>query len=123
MPEPDQSYAETLARLVTQVTAHRGRLTTPEQQAVAPGKQIERPASGWLPTGADLDAATAATHATLMDTAATPQDIQAAAEHKQAIHEAYMQRPGGDAQLQAWAEEWTARYEARAAHPEIELGE
>lgn len=67
----------------------------------------------WLPTGADLDAATAATLAMLIDPSATPQDTQAAAEQEQAIHEAYLQRPGGDAQLQAWVEEWTARYEAR----------
>jgi hypothetical protein len=69
---------------------------------------------GWLPTGADLDAATAATIATLNDPAATPRGILAAAEHEQAVHEAFLQRPGGDAQLQAWAEEWAARYEARA---------
>jgi len=68
--------------------------------------------NGW-PTGADLDTVTAATLATLKDPAATPQDIYAAAEHEQAIHEAYLQRPGGDAELQAWAEEWAARYEAR----------
>ena len=68
-----------------------------------------------LPTRADLDAATAATLATLKNPAATPQDVQAAAEHEQAVHEAYMQRPGGDAELQAWAEEWAARYEVRTA--------
>jgi hypothetical protein len=65
------------------------------------------------PTAADLDAATAATAAALADPAATPQDIHAAAEHEQAIHQAYLQRPGGDADLQAWAEEWAARHEAR----------
>jgi hypothetical protein len=74
-------------------------------------------------TKPDLDAATAATLATLKDPAATPQDIQAAAEHEQAVHEAYLQRPGADAQLQAWAEEWAARYETRTAHTAgIELG-
>ena len=78
--------------------------------------------NGRLPTGRDLDAATAATATALADAAATPRDIQAAAEHEQAVHEAYLQRPGADAQLQAWAEEWAARYEARVAHPEIELG-
>jgi hypothetical protein len=71
----------------------------------------------WLPTGAGLDAATAATLAMLIDPSATPQDIQAAAEQEQAIHEAYLQRPGGDAQLQAWAEEWAARHEARTTQP------
>jgi hypothetical protein len=42
MPQPDQPYAETLARLVTQVTAHRGRLTTLEQRADAIDERIER---------------------------------------------------------------------------------
>jgi hypothetical protein len=74
-------------------------------------------------TKPDLDAATAATLATLEDPAATRQDIQAAAEHEQAVHEAYLQQPGADAQLQAWAEEWAARHEARTAHTAgIELG-
>jgi len=42
MPQPDQPYAETVARLVTQVTAHRGRLTTLEQRADAVDARIER---------------------------------------------------------------------------------
>ena len=42
MPQPDQPYAETVARLVTQVTGHKGRLTTLEQRADAADKQIER---------------------------------------------------------------------------------
>jgi hypothetical protein len=42
MPQPDQPYAETVARLVTQVTAHRGRLTTLEQRADAIDERIER---------------------------------------------------------------------------------
>jgi hypothetical protein len=42
MPQPDQPYAETLARFVTQVTAHRGRLTTLEQRADAVDERIER---------------------------------------------------------------------------------
>ena len=78
-----------------------------EPQRVAEGSN---PRTGWPPTGADLDDATAAT---LADPAATPQDIQAAAEHEQTVHEAYLQRPGGEAQLQACAEEWAARYQAR----------
>jgi hypothetical protein len=72
--------------------------------------------NGW-PTSADLDAATAATTATLANPAATLQDVQAAAEHEQAVHEAYLQRPGGDADLQSWAEEWASRYEARTTQP------
>jgi hypothetical protein len=35
VPQPDQSCAETVARLVTQVTPHRERLTTLEQRADA----------------------------------------------------------------------------------------
>jgi hypothetical protein len=42
MPQSDEPYAETVARLVTQVTAHRGRLTTLEQRADAMDKRIER---------------------------------------------------------------------------------
>ena len=42
MPQPDQPYAETVARLVTQVTGHRGRLTALEQQTDAMDKRIER---------------------------------------------------------------------------------
>jgi hypothetical protein len=42
MPQPDeQPYAETVARLVTQVTAHRGRLTALEQRADAADKRLE----------------------------------------------------------------------------------
>jgi hypothetical protein len=41
MPQPDQPYAETVARLVTQVTGHRGRLTALEQRADAMDKRIE----------------------------------------------------------------------------------
>jgi hypothetical protein len=77
---------------------------------------MDQPTTGMTndwPTGADLDAATAATAVALKDPAATPRDIHAAAEHEQAVHEAYLQRPGGDADLQAWAEEWAARYETR----------
>jgi hypothetical protein len=42
MPQPDERYPETVARLVTQVTGHRGRLTTLEQRADAMDKRIER---------------------------------------------------------------------------------
>ena len=42
MPQPDEPYPETIARLVTQVTGHRGRLTALEQRADAADKQIER---------------------------------------------------------------------------------
>jgi hypothetical protein len=42
MPQPDHPYAETVARLVTQLTAHRGRLTTLEQRADAVDERMER---------------------------------------------------------------------------------
>jgi hypothetical protein len=42
MPQPDEPYGETVARLVTRVTAHRGRLTTLEQRADAVDERLER---------------------------------------------------------------------------------
>ncbi len=42
MPQPDQPYGETVARLVVQVTAHKGRLTALEQRADAADQLIER---------------------------------------------------------------------------------
>jgi hypothetical protein len=43
MPQPDeQPYADTVARLVTQVTAHRERLTTLEQRVDATDRRLER---------------------------------------------------------------------------------
>ena len=41
MQQPDEPYPETVARLVTQATAHRGRLTTLEQRADAIDHRIE----------------------------------------------------------------------------------
>lgn len=42
MPQPDQPYGETVARLVIQVTAHKGLLTTLQQRADVMDKRIER---------------------------------------------------------------------------------
>jgi hypothetical protein len=42
MPQPDEPYAETVARLVSQATGHRERLTTLEQRADAMDQRIER---------------------------------------------------------------------------------
>ena len=58
----------------------------------------------WLPSRADLDAATARTAATLADRAASPADVQRAAELEEAVHLAYLRHPGADAELQAEAE-------------------
>ena len=54
------------------------------------------------PTRADLDAATARTAAAIAGNAALT-DIQRAAEAEEAAHNAYPQRPGADAELQAEA--------------------
>jgi hypothetical protein len=58
----------------------------------------------WLRTRADLDAATARTAAAIADPAMSRTDIQRLAELEQAVHLAYLQRPGADAELQAEAE-------------------
>jgi hypothetical protein len=56
----------------------------------------------WAPTRAELDAATARTAAAIER--GSPADIQRAAELEEAAHNAYLQRPGADAELQAEAE-------------------
>jgi len=58
----------------------------------------------WLPSRADLDATTVRTAATLADPAASPADVQRAAELEEAVQLAYLRRPGADAELQAEAE-------------------
>jgi hypothetical protein len=58
----------------------------------------------WAPTRAELDAATARTVATIADPSASLTDIERAAELEEATHNAYLQRPGADAELQAEAE-------------------
>jgi hypothetical protein len=42
MTQPDQPYAETVARLVTQVTAHKGRIAALDQQVAALDQRVER---------------------------------------------------------------------------------
>jgi hypothetical protein len=61
-------------------------------------------ARAWLPTRADLDAATARTAATIADPRASRADVERAAELEEAAHNAYLARPGADAGLQAEAE-------------------
>jgi hypothetical protein len=58
----------------------------------------------WLPSRAELDAATAHTAAAIADQAASPADVQRAAELEEAVHLAYLGQPGADAELQAEAE-------------------
>jgi hypothetical protein len=62
-----------------------------------------RPAAPWpgLPTRADLDAATAATAAAIADPAAGPAEILRAAQAEEAVHLAYLRRPGAAAELEA----------------------
>jgi hypothetical protein len=58
----------------------------------------------WAPTRAELDAATARTAAAIADPSASLADVERAAELEEAAHNAYLQRPGTDAELQAEAE-------------------
>jgi hypothetical protein len=58
----------------------------------------------WLPTRADLDAATAGTAAALADPAACRADVERLAELEETVHRAYLRQPGADAELQAEAE-------------------
>ena len=58
----------------------------------------------WLPTRAELDAATARTAAAIADPGMSPADRERAAELEEKIHAAYLRRPGADAELQAEAE-------------------
>jgi len=55
------------------------------------------------PSRADLDAAAARTAAAIADGASLA-DVQRAAELEEAASNAYLQRPGADAELQAEAE-------------------
>lgn len=41
MPPPDESYADTVARLVTRVTAHKGQLAALEQRTAALDQRVE----------------------------------------------------------------------------------
>jgi hypothetical protein len=61
-------------------------------------------APAWLPTRADLDAATARTAAAIADSSMSRADVERLAELEEAVHLAYLARPGADAELQAEAE-------------------
>jgi hypothetical protein len=54
-----------------------------------------------LPTRADLDAATAATAAAIADPSAGPAAVLRAAQAEEAVHQAYLRRPGAAAELEA----------------------
>lgn len=58
----------------------------------------------WLPTRADLDAATARTAAALADPSVCLADVEHLAQLEEAVHLAYLEQPGADAELQAEAE-------------------
>ena len=58
-------------------------------------------ARSWLPTRADLDAATARTAAAIADPSASLADVERAAELEEAVLTAYLQRPGAEAELEA----------------------
>jgi hypothetical protein len=55
----------------------------------------------WLPTRADLDAATARTAAAIADPSASLADVERAAELEEAAFTAYLRRPGAAAELEA----------------------
>ena len=58
----------------------------------------------WLPTRADLDAATARTAAAIADPAVSRAGVERLAALEEAVYHAYLDRPGADAELQAEAE-------------------
>jgi hypothetical protein len=58
----------------------------------------------WPPTRTDLDAATARTAAALTDPRMSRADVERLAELEEAVHHAYLRRPGADVELQAEAE-------------------
>ncbi len=55
----------------------------------------------WLPTRADLDAATAATVSAIADPSVSLADVERAAELEEATLTAYLQRPEAAAELEA----------------------
>ena len=60
--------------------------------------------TSWLPSRADLDAATARTAAAIADPDCSPADVERAAELEETVFRGYLQRPGADAELQGEAE-------------------
>jgi hypothetical protein len=58
----------------------------------------------WLPTRADLDAATARTAAAIADPRISRADVERATELEETVHIGYLWRPGADAELQMEAE-------------------
>ena len=58
-------------------------------------------AAQWLPTRADLDAATARTAAAIADPSASLADVERAAELEESVLAAYSKRPGAAAELNA----------------------
>jgi hypothetical protein len=61
-------------------------------------------APAWLPSRADLDAATARTAAAIADPHASLAEVERLAELEEAMYRTYLARPGADAELQAEAE-------------------
>jgi hypothetical protein len=67
-------------------------------------RTVTGPAREWLPTRADLDAATARTAAAIADPSLSRAGVEHLAELEEAVHFAYLQQPDADAELQAEAE-------------------
>ena len=102
---------------------HKHAMTEPEMKAGAaqlagrdprpdqhPREEpIMSTATTWAPSRAELDQATARTAAAIADPSASRADVERAAELEEAAHNAYLQHPGADAELQRDAErEWEA---------------
>ena len=58
-------------------------------------------APAWLPDRAELDAATAHTAAAIADPNASLAEVEYLAELEEAAFNAYLQRPGAEAELEA----------------------
>ena len=58
-------------------------------------------APAWLPDRAELDAATAHTAAAIADPSASLAEVEYLAELEEAAFNAYLQRPGSEAELEA----------------------
>jgi len=78
--------------------------TDPLQQDKRTTRRLTLASSGgarWLPTRADLDAATARTAAAIASPCASLADVERAAELEEAAFAAYLQRPEAAAELEA----------------------
>ena len=69
--------------------------------STSPAAQGRARARGWLPTRAEMAAATARTAAVIADPCASLADVERAAELEEAVLDAYAQQPEAQAELEA----------------------